>query len=144
MVVRFVSSFDFRSEIRLIPVDLEAYLYQEVYITHLDLLPCCWSRSTREETSRIRISGLDLLYEATCAMMLCRATRAGFLRSASSLAIRTLRCASSGTTVSWTRPDGTKVPGVAFGKPRQPVVIVVQEWWGVDEAVKVRHNLLRV
>lgn len=41
-----------------------------------------------------------------------------------------------GIPVTWIRKDGSPVPGLAYGHEGAPGVIVVQEWWGVDEEVK--------
>jgi len=40
------------------------------------------------------------------------------------------------TEVSWARTDGTTVPGLSFGDTENPGVVVVQEWWGLDDSVK--------
>ena len=37
--------------------------------------------------------------------------------------------------VSWTRSDGSVVPGYAAGAVSAPAVIVIQEWWGVNEQI---------
>ena len=45
--------------------------------------------------------------------------------------------------IQWERADGVKVPGLAFGDqqlqedPDAPSIIMLQEWWGVDEQVKL-------
>ena len=37
----------------------------------------------------------------------------------------------------WTRADGSAVTGYAVGDESKPGVIVIQEWWGIDEEVKI-------
>ena len=33
-----------------------------------------------------------------------------------------------------------KIPGYVLGPKGSPAVIVLQEWWGINEEIKVRHN----
>jgi carboxymethylenebutenolidase len=41
------------------------------------------------------------------------------------------------SAISWTRADGTVVPGLSFGAPDASVAVVaIQEWWGVDFEIK--------
>jgi dienelactone hydrolase len=40
------------------------------------------------------------------------------------------------SAVSWSRADGSAVPGLAYGDAGKPGVICIQEWWGVEFDVK--------
>ena len=42
----------------------------------------------------------------------------------------------SAEKITWKRPDGTDVPGYAFGDKSKPGVIVLQEWY-----VELHHEL---
>lgn len=42
---------------------------------------------------------------------------------------------AAGTKITWKRADGSDVPGIAFGEEGRPGVVVIQEWWGVDEDI---------
>jgi carboxymethylenebutenolidase len=44
-----------------------------------------------------------------------------------------------GTTISFTRPDGKMVEGYAaepLGKPGAPGIVIIQEWWGVNQQIR--------
>jgi carboxymethylenebutenolidase len=44
-----------------------------------------------------------------------------------------------GTTISFNRPDGKKLSGYLAGpadKPDAPGVVVIQEWWGVNDQIR--------
>ena len=44
-----------------------------------------------------------------------------------------------GTTISFNRPDGKKVDGYlaeAAGVRNAPGIVVIQEWWGVNEQIR--------
>ena len=45
-------------------------------------------------------------------------------------------------SVSFARPDGSKVPGLAFGQAGKPGIVCIQEWWGVDFAIKAHAELI--
>ncbi|MDT2023345.1 dienelactone hydrolase family protein [Methylocella sp. CPCC 101449] len=42
-----------------------------------------------------------------------------------------------GTRISWKRPDGKEASGyfVAAGAPNAPSVVVIQEWWGLQDQI---------
>eukprot|EP00002_Diphylleia_rotans_P016006 TRINITY_DN3104_c0_g2_i1.p1 TRINITY_DN3104_c0_g2~~TRINITY_DN3104_c0_g2_i1.p1 ORF type:complete len:235 (-),score=55.48 TRINITY_DN3104_c0_g2_i1:125-829(-) len=40
------------------------------------------------------------------------------------------------SSVNFDRPDGTPVPGLLYGSNKRFGVIVIQEWWGVNESIK--------
>lgn len=44
--------------------------------------------------------------------------------------------------MSWKRKDGSDVPGLSFGDPENPTVVVIQEWWGLDDSVKAHAKLI--
>jgi len=43
-----------------------------------------------------------------------------------------------GTTITWKRPDGKEASGyfVAAGRAHAPSVVVIQEWWGLQDQIK--------
>jgi len=47
---------------------------------------------------------------------------------------------SLGRSSSWTREDGSSVPGISFGSIENPGVIVLQEWWGITDEIKIQAN----
>lgn len=40
------------------------------------------------------------------------------------------------SAITWKRKDGADVPGLAFGEKGSPGVVCIQEWWGLDFAIK--------
>lgn len=44
--------------------------------------------------------------------------------------------------VTWTRTDGTEVPGFAFGTKGSRGAVWIQEWWGVTEDAKAQAKWL--
>lgn len=44
--------------------------------------------------------------------------------------------------VSFPRADGKEVPGIVYGEPGSRGIVLIQEWWGVDFAIKAHAEFL--
>eukprot|EP00050_Salpingoeca_kvevrii_P006044 m.287115 g.287115 ORF g.287115 m.287115 type:complete len:258 (+) comp11714_c0_seq1:66-839(+) len=55
--------------------------------------------------------------------------------SSSSIRMASSSSVAGGEPIEWKRATGESVPGRQFGDASQPGVIVLQEWWGIDEEI---------
>ncbi|KAA0150102.1 hypothetical protein FNF27_04715 [Cafeteria roenbergensis] len=44
--------------------------------------------------------------------------------------------------ITWTRADGSEVPGLAYGTKGKPGAIWIQEWWGITEDAKAQAHFV--
>ena len=51
----------------------------------------------------------------------------------------------AGQSLSFPRPDGQSAPGHAFAAadPKAPAIVLIQEWWGINEQIRGVARRLR-